>query len=90
MKSKLQLLEVNDDHWTHDYDCALTMDEKITRLAERLENADFDLSVIYFVAMNVAYAGQPENLYVRAVLRIPNESDCGSFNPDQAVVSAEG
>lgn len=75
MKSKLQLLEINDDHWMYDYEAGLTIEEKIERLADRLEAADIDLAMIYYVAINTAFAGQPESIYVRAVLREP-AADC--------------
>lgn len=85
----LKLIEINDDHWMHDYDAGLTTDEKVGRLADRLEAAGIDLAMIYYVAVNTAFAGQPESIYVRAVLRTPCESAYESMDIGEAFVSAE-
>lgn len=84
----LKLIEINDAHWAHDYDAGLTNYEKVSRLSDRLEHAGIDLDMIYFVAVNTALPGQPENLYVRAVLRAPSESACDSISISRNLVSA--
>jgi hypothetical protein len=85
---KLKVIEINDAHWMHDYDCKLTVREKKARLRDRLENAGIDLAMIYFVVFNTAYPGQPESLYVRATVRTPSESVSESMDIGEAFVSA--
>ena len=88
MNLDLKLIDINDAHWSYDYDAGLTKYEKVSRLSDRLEHAGIDLDMIYFVAINTALPGQPENLYVRAVLRAPRESACDSASIGRDPVSA--
>lgn len=65
----LKLKDINDAHWMHDYDAGLTTAEMVARLADRLEHADIDPAMVYFVTINTALPEQPEAIYVRAVSR---------------------